>query len=60
MRDGIVCCRTVNCVIPMKISHIKADKTEADYQDNYGFFAQALTNLGLSPVSSTITALCYL
>ena len=51
LKDGIVCCRIVNCLIPNKIEKVSADKSSDAFRENFQHFRKALSELGISPVS---------
>ncbi|KAL5254652.1 hypothetical protein ACHWQZ_G014176 [Mnemiopsis leidyi] len=50
LKDGIVCCRIVNCIIPNKIPKVTADKSADGFRENFGYFTSALSELGVRPL----------
>lgn len=50
LKDGIVCCRIVNCVIPSKIPKVTADKSADGFRENFEYFTTAITELGIQPL----------
>ena len=51
LKDGIVCCRIINCLIPNKIQKVSGEKSSEGFRENFQEFRKALGELGITPVS---------
>eukprot|EP00116_Pleurobrachia_bachei_P016008 sb/3476270/ len=59
LKDGIVCCRIINCLIPNKIQKVSGEKSSEGFRENFQEFRKALGELGITPVSLTCELIPY-